>query len=139
MNPVSPARADARLFKRLAAEDASSSSAISVSTRPSRRADLISNFRPLVLDTVRLDDIVRLQDPALKAVVEHLARRSPGGRQASGRPGRVHEVADARRAPDTIGQGIQRMPIARSSSRPTTGRAWKSIRSSITHGKPPVR
>jgi ATP-dependent exoDNAse (exonuclease V) alpha subunit len=47
------------------------------------------------MDTARLDDIVRQQDPALKAVVEHLSRGEIGAalRQLDGQ-GRVHQIAD---------------------------------------------
>jgi ATP-dependent exoDNAse (exonuclease V) alpha subunit len=55
------------------------------------------------LDTARLDDIIRQQDPALRVAVEHLSRGEVG--LALGqleREGRVHQIADHRERLEAI-------------------------------------
>jgi conjugative relaxase-like TrwC/TraI family protein len=63
------------------------------------------------IETVRLDDIVRQQDPALKAVVEHLARGDvTGAIQRLDQQGRVHEVTDRTDRFTAIARAYARYP-----------------------------
>jgi conjugative relaxase-like TrwC/TraI family protein len=63
------------------------------------------------MDTARLDDILRQQDPALKAVVERLSRGEIGAalRQLDGQ-GRVHQIADREDRLDALARDYVRTP-----------------------------
>jgi hypothetical protein len=63
------------------------------------------------IETVRLDDIVRQQDPALKHVVEHLSRGDVRGAiQQLEQQGRVHEITERSDRLTTIAREYARHP-----------------------------
>ena len=63
------------------------------------------------VETVRLDDIVRQQDPALKHVAEHLSRGDVRGAiQQLEQQGRVHEITERSDRLTTIAREYARHP-----------------------------
>jgi ATP-dependent exoDNAse (exonuclease V) alpha subunit len=63
------------------------------------------------VETVRIDDIVRQQDPALKHVVEHLSRGDVRGKiQQLEQQGRVHEITERSDRLITIARDYARHP-----------------------------